>query len=111
MTAHFAFTPGPWEIVAGSNSGMESAIGVAAEDYYIADVWGDVDHLKSAAQANAALIAAAPDMLAALNRVTEALFSDAVNGHALPNQAVTRKQLGELYEIAHAAITRATGAA
>lgn len=51
--------------------------------------------------------AAAPDMLAALNKVTEVLFHDAVNGRDGEPLAITREQINALYEVARVAIAKA----
>ena len=67
-------SPGPWEFILGATNGQENgAHGTICEAsegrYYIASIWADVEELKDRADANARLIAAAPDMYAALKLV------------------------------------------
>ena len=68
-------TPGPWRVVPGKEFQVERA--TAAYDRQIAHVYGpDADSVEQgikAAAANAYLIAAAPDMLAALRQAGVAL--------------------------------------
>lgn len=72
-------TPGPWTIADGySNSGEADAIGVVSKwpsEWVIADVWKDSENLVVEAEANARLIAAAPDLLAALEEAKDVLAS------------------------------------
>lgn len=70
------FTPGPWEVdrhMAG-NLGQDACYAVRdVDDFIVADVWADVDHLRHNAQANAHLIAAAPELLESAKELREAL--------------------------------------
>jgi len=63
-------TPGPWKASEGDTNipDCEGAWGDVKEDgdhYAIATIWADTDELEVEAKANARLIAAAPDLLAA----------------------------------------------
>lgn len=74
-------TPGSWEAVEGdTNSGrLRGAWGsIQSEDWHLADVYADVDELRPCAEANARLMAAAPDLLAACKKMLSAL--EAVKG-------------------------------
>ncbi len=56
-------TPGPWEVTgSGNHLGVSSAFGEIVEPYTVSTVEG---------KANLALIAAAPDLLGALEEITE----------------------------------------
>ncbi len=70
MSAH---TPGPWEITAVENSGGILAIlgKDAAGDFLIAEI--QQGETPATDRANARLIAAAPDLLKALQAIKEAL--------------------------------------
>jgi len=63
-------TPGPWEI--NNNIGRKGELGIVAEAApCIVAVMGNAGAWPAEAKANAALIAAAPDLLAALQDVVE----------------------------------------
>jgi hypothetical protein len=68
-------TPGPWKAVKGDTNvvcdGAWGDVQEAGDDYAIATIWADTDELESDAEANARLIAAAPDLLAALKEYLE----------------------------------------
>jgi hypothetical protein len=84
-------TPGPWKIEENLDQGN---IDIRSDDiyrFYIAEVWGGMDAHK----ANAHLIAAAPDLLEALE--------------ALVKQAEGHKAVGVYWDEARAAIAKAKG--
>jgi hypothetical protein len=83
MSAH---TPGPWKVQEGGKY-VEAVTCTVARIYHLPDLMDDAD---AESQANARLIAAAPALLEALERI---------RGHVHP----------ELREIADAAIAQATG--
>jgi hypothetical protein len=65
-----AHSPGPWVI--DQNSGPSIWIRqVNGPDTTLATAWGDIEDLEPLAFDNARLIAAAPDLLAALRTFTE----------------------------------------
>jgi hypothetical protein len=69
-------TPGPWVVGGRPNRDGDrtDAIGVNADGghgYTVCDVFGDVEELAPHMRANAHLIAAAPDLLAALKEAEE----------------------------------------
>jgi hypothetical protein len=69
------FTPGPWCIGASNDydrrrSGL--VLVVSSPDWCVADVWKDVDELRERADANAALIAAAPALYDTLTHLIAA---------------------------------------
>ena len=60
-------TPGPWTIVSTFNASDcdgKLLCSIEGADLYLAEVWGDIGS-KEEAEANARLIAAAPDLVAA----------------------------------------------
>lgn len=86
-------TPGPWVVDSGNGSACyirpaDHEPGVMAVAQVCKRGWSEK-------QANARLIAAAPDTTAACGRVSEILFNMAVNGGALP----TREELEEAYRL------------
>ena len=89
MTAH---TPGPWVINAHAieSDGPEAAL--------IAHVYGPDENGPEEHEHNRRLIAAAPDLLAAIERIRERLEPNTHLGYA-----------SELLEIAEAAIAKAEG--
>ena len=103
MNAETKHTPGPWSRAPYINSHAQSLTVVDVEGSEVATVrgWdGDGDHRE----ADAHLIAAAPDLLEALRDVTDALaehLSDLGRDH--PEQAPRVQR-------ARAAIAKATGA-
>lgn len=88
MTKH---TPGPWET--NDKRPQCNGIGIFSGSQFLAFV-GDSDS-QTPCEANARLIAAAPDLLEALRSITD----------AADEKRVTAKH----YEIARAAIAKATG--
>jgi hypothetical protein len=92
------FTPGPWEVGEPNQGGSVLAVGVFSDRWHIADVWRDVPELVEEAEANARLIAAAPDLLAALKRSLDWLASYQGAG------------ADRVWEQAKAAIAKAEGA-
>jgi hypothetical protein len=67
MSAH---TPGPWRAQPESNN-YQVRVYEGPCSRCVADVWGDCDELAYHVHANASLIAAAPDLLAALKALVE----------------------------------------
>lgn len=89
-------TKGPWR-VAGANVKSESDIGIHGKDYIICDMCRD-GYDDSEQMANAALIAAAPELLVAVQRCLNYIEgAEAESGQTL--------QCGDL---ARAAIQKAT---
>ncbi len=85
MTKH-THTPGPWRLI--QDGPMPDSRSICAGDYGIGEVWnlnGNPENL-----ANAHLIAAAPDMLAALERCEQILSNCIVAGEALADHFPTR---------------------
>lgn len=70
VTQNATHTPGPWTFEKGATN-CHKANGVLGEieggDFYLAAIWSDVEDLEPHAEANARLIAAAPELLDALN--------------------------------------------
>ena len=103
------FTPGPWSSVpyingklAIESDGDELTIALIETVHTVKD--------KSEQEANACLIASAPDLLAALAGCADAL-REAGKDFAQANKLAARPNLYELHEqAARAAIARATGA-
>jgi hypothetical protein len=65
-------TPGPWQALKGeANSDERGTWGSIVEPYgfYVAAIWSDCQQLADEAEANARLIAAAPDLLKALREI------------------------------------------
>lgn len=58
-------TPGPWAIGAPNCNHDNQTVGIESDEWTVADVFGDVGGLMEHRDANARLIAAAPDLLAA----------------------------------------------
>lgn len=88
-------TPGPWEVYGGTRAGIDKEDGsfsivVAGYDDDECGIYG---HTDAEAAANARLIAAAPDLLAACRAALE--------GQSIPPF--------EKYEMIRAAIAKATG--
>jgi hypothetical protein len=84
-------TPGPWEIEPHDLADKDFRVGPAIIDY------DDVDHQQ--ADANAFLIAAAPDLLDALKEITNAMSYIAGND----------RSIHEMMRASRAAIAKATG--
>lgn len=66
------FTPGPWVAAElGGNRSDDDAISIrdASDEWVIAQAWGDCERLAPAMQANAHLIAAAPELYALVKAI------------------------------------------
>lgn len=107
-----AHTPGPWEVVNNPpNEDGSTATSIYGSDQYVADVYcgyaGSRNMPNAEAAANARLIAAAPDLLVAL----EQLVSDYERGiHVEFGGSPWLKEKLEELDYARAAIAKATGA-
>jgi hypothetical protein len=102
-------TPGPWTVPVAYWADIEGADGTQIATLH-SD--GDVDGAPDAftAQANARLIAAAPDMLAALD-LHLALYADAKVSRSNPNASfVDTRDLEAAAAAARAALAKARGA-
>lgn len=77
MSEIMKHTPGPWMVMDGTYSfGTELGVCEVETEYFVAGIVADIPELKEQAEANARLIAAAPEMLDALKLVAESgLFS------------------------------------
>ena len=92
------FTPGPWHVgFANVKENEISHIGVRSKEWVVCEVQTDVDDLPG--EANAQLIAAAPDLLAALVALSN-LAQECIENISDDEQAVI--------EVARAAIEKAT---
>lgn len=99
-------TPGPWTAEKGQTNAPEITHGVWGDVYEgkdgdgfsIATVWADVEELQAVAEANARLIAAAPDLLEAL---------DALLGCG--RKDLSNPKYDGYFEAARAAIAKAEG--
>jgi hypothetical protein len=89
--SHASHTPGPWE---NDRQTVYSVNGVHEQE--IAEVYGNAD---GNAEANARLIAAAPELLEALKRITDAIEGTEPSQHVLDC----------LYKVAIKAIAKAEG--
>lgn len=71
MAEHEKHTPGPWRADSSeNNAGVEESWGdVMAVGFAVATIWQDTERLDIEASANASLIAAAPDLLAACEMI------------------------------------------
>lgn len=97
-------TPGPWSFYDDSNDGRTNRIEIVAIGKTVARIYHSV---PAEDLPNARLIAAAPDLLAALNE-----FSDYVHAEQCSTDgAVTysNTQINRLAFLARAAIAKATG--
>ena len=110
-----AHTPGPWTVTVdtrrSSHMPQVSRLGNDGTPYVIASVCGGIG--KGAREANARLIAAAPDLLAALQRAHWAL--DMLTGCTLlhgesDGQKLHFKMVCDEADKARAALAKATGA-
>jgi hypothetical protein len=78
MKAETGHTPGPWHFSHGRSNHADSTDGVlgaveTVDGWYVCDVWADcVEEHDYEPEANARLIAAAPDLLAALKEMRDA---------------------------------------
>ena len=112
-------TPGPWQITAGGCAIVGNKGGTLVVETGLA-YWKNLaaasaqsgtlaNHHIPEAEANALLIASAPDLLAALAGCADAL-REAGKDFAQANKLAARPNLYELHEqTARAAIARATG--
>ncbi len=100
-------TPGPWVAEKGHTNRDEMEHGawgsVSTDAFYLATIWADVDAIEGSGEANARLIAAAPDLYAVLKAAVER--SDRIHGEGL--RRLTEMQ--DLYDAAVAALTKAEG--
>lgn len=93
--------PGPWAVSSenwndiNGPSDLDMAYAINSDDWCIAEVWGDVP--DDAAEGNARLMAAAPDLLEALKRSLDWLASYPGGGAQ------------SAYDTARAAIAKAEG--
>jgi hypothetical protein len=112
-------TPGPWEIFS-PDAGPDYHPGIEAlEGSFSIVVYGDEDDVtgvqgrtRPEALANAHLIAAAPDLLEALEGALpslERLATEEMRGNRAPTGQPPRTAALERYEIALAAISKARG--
>ena len=105
-------TPGEWEALKGQTNINESqgkAWGCVhdAEGFIIADVWADSERLDG--EANARLIAAAPELLAAIQPLRDAL-ARAVGGFELAVRGCPVRDMTETIHEARAADKQAAAA-
>lgn len=91
MSAH---TPGPWRV--NRKGGSQTTV-LSDDDLVVATAWSST--YRDAAEANARLIAAAPDMLAALEDALDAI----TDGVILPDRR------DEAIRVIQAAIDKAEG--
>lgn len=104
-TAH---TPGPWTYEVEKVSGPHlTQTFIFAHGDVIGRAYADSKRDNS--QANASLIAAAPDLLAACEAICNETFDAAVNGRGETN--ITPEAVERIYEAARIAIAKARGAA
>ncbi|HDX3905815.1 TPA: hypothetical protein ROF77_002117 [Enterobacter asburiae] len=111
-------TPGPWFIKPVSNATVEGNLNIiqtgstTGKGYHVSysASWDDNEDTKIEAQANANLIAAAPDLLEALQLALNAMneMGDILNFHDLAEQSKV-DELTPAFEKARAAISKALG--
>lgn len=106
MTTETKFTPGPWRLFNGTDVFLDD--GDTSGDHYIADCNMTVAIEYGVLKANAALIAAAPDLYAALDAVVNA---GGWYPSALEIDTHDGKDGEELEAIARAALAKARGEA
>lgn len=75
VTQNATHTPGPWKFKKGAKNDDKTR-GTLGEiesggGFYLAAIWADVEELEPYAEANARLMAAAPDLLAALKMLSD----------------------------------------
>lgn len=110
MTEH---TPGPWHV--GPHAGRGIWIDNAVDALSIAFIDSEFRHSREEAMANARLIAAGPDLLAALEAIANSVTPydiEAADGYDDTEGAETYGLLlgmGEMATIARAAIAQARG--
>jgi hypothetical protein len=78
-----AFTPGPWRVIDPDKNGQPV---VAAQDYEVATCWHHcVGSIEREARANAALISAAPELMAVVKRAIEmGVYSHSPDSNLMP---------------------------
>ena len=90
-----AFTPGPWQITS-SNFDIKNAVGIKSlrdDGWVVADVWRDEEEIPW--EANARLIAAAPDLYEALATMVEDAEKAANPAARLFNYAAAKAALAK----------------
>lgn len=102
-------TPGPWAVQKQSHREGFKYV-VCGEDFWPAAIFSDGRDNAGTAEANAALIAAAPKMLEALRGLVATLEA-AWAEKQLTAPRFVQCQLGEEVKRANAAISKATGRA
>lgn len=112
-------TPGPWEIA--PYNGIEIKFIVDKEDNLVADCWPYIDpyyrnandrrykNRKEPNEADARLIAAAPDLLEALQEIAQMTPKLVMNNNALMSAPMDEKYNYNTVFTAIAAIKKATG--
>ena len=103
-------TPGPWEVGYDDGSGEEHITGPDDNERIAAIRWGcsccqDTSPLTPKEQANARLIAAAPDLLAAL----KGLFENCAMIHRHWGDNDNQREASAAVDAARAAIAKAKG--
>lgn len=97
-------TPGPWKF---GHLGTEALwVGPEYDALQVAQVPHDTDEARDESRANAQLIAAAPELLSALNRLAASISMSALD-QAYPGEREEGISLG--LDDARAAIAKATG--
>ena len=85
------FTPGPWS-VGVANDTFESDVGIHADDWIIADMCNDIrEEYGIDQEANANLIAAAPELYEALENALEVME----DGHQSNAKVMAREALAK----------------
>lgn len=96
-----AHSPGPWRVVATGHT----APGYDVCDRIISDKWTDRTASDGLSDADAALVAAAPDLLAALKEIVSALNT----ARMIMDSKEARDLAGEMVAKGRAAISKAEG--
>ncbi len=99
-------TPGPW-IIKGTNKNL-----VYSKKGLIAEVWGGTKGgVSKATEANARLIAAAPDLLAALEEIWDCRFSGNAGDMGVPDKGYWANLTPQRCERIRDALSKAKGVA
>ncbi len=98
-------TPGPWIITKNQITTTDRRIGIAS----ISNGWIGFEDCPQEVTANADLIAAAPDLLAALQKA-EKYVVNAFIRHKEAGHEATAREASDTIDILRAAIAKATGA-